>query len=93
MGQEVLHAVSEAEILKACEGLDRLLDEYVMVVTEGLCTLENENPQIMKQEQVHDRKTRILELLDTLDMLTANHRSGSTTDSPIRLVRVERHGA
>lgn len=93
MGQEASYAACEAEVLKACEGLDRLLDEYVMVVTEGLCALENENPRIMEQPQVLDRKTRILELLDTLDMLTASHRNGSTTDSPIRPTLVGRHGA
>jgi hypothetical protein len=68
-------------VLKVTEGFARLVDQYVMTVTEGLCALESENGGVMAQPDIEDRKARILKGLDTLDGLMVSIRGITSTSS------------
>lgn len=75
-----LNAALEAEVSSAGEKFARLVDAYVMAVTEGLCSLEHQAPGVMTRPGISDRKARILQGLDVLDGLLTEYRERITPD-------------
>lgn len=69
MEQRVTDIVGELELLIA-----RLVDNYVMTVTESLCAMENDNPRAMGQSGLVAQRAHILARLDVLDGLAADLR-------------------
>lgn len=63
--------------------IGRLVDNYVMAVTERLCSLESHNPRVMGQSGFVEKRARILAGLDALDELVAGLRvSGARAGGP-----------
>lgn len=69
-----VNAALEADVSSAKEKFGRLVDEYVIVVTERLCSLDNEMPGLMQRSDMSDHKARILRGLEALDRLVADYR-------------------
>lgn len=72
MGKQAAEAVGELELL-----IGRLVDNYVMAVTESLCSMENDNPGVMQQSGLVAQRAQILARLDALDELAAGLRDCS----------------
>lgn len=69
MGKQAAEAVGELELL-----IGRLVDNYVMAVTESLCSMENDNPGVMRKSGLVAQRAQILARLDALDALAAGLR-------------------
>lgn len=67
-------AASKAELGEISDRVARVVDSYVMAVTERLCALENRDRDATERSEFVERKARILESLDVLDRLVAAFR-------------------
>lgn len=74
MGQET-NPARNAEALQVAEKIARIVDEYVMDITEGLCSLENRNCGGKLLPKIGSLKVRTLENLDRLDRLMSDYRN------------------
>lgn len=78
----------EDQIAKAVDDLElqvgRLVDNYVMAVTERLCSIENDNPRVMGQSGFVEKRARILAGLDALDELVAGLRVSGARPGGLR---------
>lgn len=86
MKAQVTETVGEMELLVA-----ELVDNYVMVVTEWLCSMENDNPGMRGRPEFIEQRAKILAGLDTLedllvDLRTSNPPSGSPGVAPASLL-------
>lgn len=78
MSQEITPSASDADILRETEYFARLVDQFVMVVTEGLCSMENENSRVARNPEIIVRKARILDGLDNLDRMMARYQNSTS---------------
>ena len=78
MEQRITQALCDLELL-----VTRLVDNYVMIVTEGLCSMENENGPVTQTPEIIDRKARILAGLDNLDRLMSSYQNRITPEGLI----------
>lgn len=93
MTNELLSAAGMAELLKVSDGFAELVDKYVMAVTEGLCSLENQNRSVMERSDLVEHRNRIMEDLDALDGLMAGFRDTVALASALSSGLPRRHGA
>lgn len=92
MGQEPNPACN-AGALQVAEKLSWIVDEYVMAITEGLCTLDKRHSRIMRLPEVDNCIARILTSLDVLDALMSNCRSKVAPDDAIPSALIGRRRA
>lgn len=86
MKAQVTDTVREMEFLVA-----ELVDNYVMVVTEWLCSIENDNPGMRGRSEFVEQRAKILAGLDMLedllvDLRTSTPPSGSPGVAPLSLL-------
>lgn len=93
MTQNGSQADIEADVRKVTEDLANLVDQYVMIVTEGLCFLENENRRAMERPDISYRKVRVLKNMEMLDKMIAVFRSKIAPDAVMPSGQAELQGA
>lgn len=91
MREDTMPAACSTELLEASDGLAELVDRYVMIVTEYLCSLEKQNHGLLQQPEIVERKAYILEALDMLERLMASFRNTVALELPS--VPFRRHDA
>ena len=57
------------------EGVAQMVDRYVMMITEQLCSLENQHGVAMARPEMAQLKAAVLEGLNALDGMVAQFRT------------------